>query len=451
MTLQNDETDVANLSAKLEEIIRNFGPDESHRQLDIASTLSDLVVDRLRDKFEKTIDVLYTSIAGLKSGNLRKIIVEGINILGCILGIPGFFIPKIGLISVILTLVGYILKYVFRIVDLIKVHELEINNANNDGIYHQIAGLMERLENTKRMINSLEADGPNGNDMMKNAVFESVSKIGLQELGSLKSHIMTLMVPNEEDLKKCLQYLTLFVRITLFRQLLLSRCIIVFGLNNNDRNLLPYLENCLEHEKLENQKFLIFLSMPKIGNAIILSVFNPKDERMKELVEYLKMIEIYPKDLRDYLDGKVFEMKSVARPYVALGRPLSLFSYISEMDASRNENSPRIQFQFIAVNEANAYNLFNIRLVGTNSYMYMTENGYCKYSKVPPEADNTQWHVIGVHKTGEEKKPPFAFMLCPKSWPSRIICMKKSFLFKRAKGMLSPEKVSPESLFTVSS
>lgn len=150
MTLQYDETDVAILSGKLKEIIRNFEPDESHRQpcehhrqLDIASTLSDLVVDRLRDKIEKTIDVLYTSIKGLKSGNLKKIIVEAINILGCILGIPGFFIPKIGLISVLVTLVGYILKYVFRILDFKKVHELEINYANNDDIYHQIAGYID--------------------------------------------------------------------------------------------------------------------------------------------------------------------------------------------------------------------------------------------------------------------------------------------------------------------
>lgn len=310
---------------------------------------------------------------------------------------------------------------------------------------------MERLENTSIMINELEAVGPNGNDIMKITVYKSVSEIGLQELGSLKSHIINLMMANEEDLKRCLQYLTLFVRITLFRRLLLSRCILVFGLNNNDKKLLPYLKNRLKHEKLANQKFLGFLSTPNIGNAIILSVFNPKDERMKELVEYLKMIEIYPNDLRDYLDGKSFEMKSVARPDVALGRPFSIFSYISKMDASEKENSPRMQFHFIAVNEANAYNLFNIKLIGTDSYMYMTKNGYCKYSKVPPGADNAQWHVIGVHKTEEEEKPPFAFMLCPKSWPSRIICLKKSFLFKWVKGMLSPEKVSQECLFTVSS
>ena len=210
------------------------------------------------------------------------------------------------------------------------------------------------------------------------------------------------------------------------------------------------LKKCLDQERVDDIEFLRFLSTPTIENAIILSVFNPK---MEEVVKYLEILNLHKQELNKKLHKNIYEIRSVATPRVVLERLFFLFNYIREKE-STNEYDPRRKFQFIAIEEENTLNLFHIKLVGIDEYMYMTEIGYCKYGKLSPE-DNFQWHVIGVHDVDKEGKikdeeNPESFMLCTKRWPSRIVCMNGSY-FKFATGMVNPNKVSKENMFKVRS
>lgn len=409
--------------------------------------MDDFIFDNIGDI--SVIDILWKSIKGLSSLNFKDNVSAVIDIVGVILGISGFFIPTLGLISGIVILLGQFLKIVFRIIKLECIHVREINIPQKDEIFHEIAGLAERLINLSRKIDSLEENSDTHSDLKTN-VFNSVSDIGLHEIGSLKSRIKSLMVPIEDDLQKCSQYLTLFVRIALCRHLFLIRCINVFKVKLED-GLHDCLQNILNQEIDDNKKFLRFFSAPTIEDAIIIPFFNPKGKRMEELVKYLDILKLSPQNLSDDLNKNVFEVKPFLRSHVALGRPILSHSYVRGMNALGNKNSPRIQFQFNTVDEDKTCNLFKIKVVGEDKYMYMTVKGYIRYKTLSPEKElAAQWHVIGVHSRENTNESKLSYMLCTQRWPSRIVYMEESF-YQCAKGMLSPEKVSAENLFTVSS
>lgn len=160
----------------------------------------------------------------IEGGDRKEKIEVGYDIFSYIWCVAAFFFPKVAIVSSTVTLLGKVLKHYLNHLDLKNIHLLEINFPQNDEIFHEFAGLSVRLKTLKCKIDCLEESTQNEHDILKVNVFNSVSDIGLQELGSLKNRIKSLAVPFEDNLRKCPGYLTLFARTTVVRQLLISRC-----------------------------------------------------------------------------------------------------------------------------------------------------------------------------------------------------------------------------------
>lgn len=115
---------------------------------------------------------------------------------------------------------------------------------------------------------------------------------------------MALLSGKQEDWMSCLQLLTLFVKISTMRQMLLFRMMTCLKMEEYSRGTVKALQNYLEKEKIDNREFLTFFSVPTLENVGILTVFDPSEHT--ELATYVNEMQLSFQDLSTVLDGQAF-------------------------------------------------------------------------------------------------------------------------------------------------
>lgn len=395
------------------------------------------------------IDTLWRSIKGLESKDAKNLFTQCIHILSRMLSQGRSAVVLIGLLAVtrfVYIIVVYFLKIAFKLTDIKE--SLTPKLPKDDAFVHELAGLAERLDGTETFINEVDVQ-----DHIDELTLQSLSShvdihIAVEQLGKLKSRIKTLMNGGQEELLKCLHFLTLFVRISTLRNSLLFRFMACLSLKNYGHGTITILENMIEKERLTNRSFLSFFSQPSFKNAAIFTVFDPSEENVKELVTYMKELGIPLQDLKEDLHGQTFLMKPFTKPEIFLGRPFPSLSSVRAIKESETDiDNVRIRFKFTAVDRG--FNLFYIQSPDLGEYMYMKRNTYCKYKKMSAVQENAIWRVICVGETGVKDEIQSYFMFCTKRWPEKIIFMENSY-FECARGSEDFATISQNCLFTVS-
>ena len=390
------------------------------------------------------IDRLWKSIEGLKSEDKKTRFVHFIQILGGVLALIGIAVPPVEIVAKCVCLVVYFLKIAFHCTDIKE--SLKPVLTNNDAIVHELAGLAERLDNTAFFINQIDVQEHVDEATLQGLISNVDIHIAVDQLGNLKSRIYSLMTGGQDNLQMCLHFLTLFVRISTLRQSLLFRFMACLRLKNYSPGTVTALEKCIEKERLSNQSFLQFFSLPSLKNAAVLTVFDPLNENISELVAYIKELHLPLHDLKEELHNRIFLIKPLQKPRIFLGRPFPSVSSIRAMKGSTDVYNVRVRFRFTAVDKG--FNLFYIQSPDLGEYMYMKENTYCKYEKKSTPSESAMWHVIRVKETDKEEAQS-CFIFCNKKWPEKTIFMEDTF-YECARGREDVSTIDQECLFTVS-
>ena len=390
------------------------------------------------------IDILWKSIEGLKSQDKKTRFVYFIQILGGVLALIGWVVPPVGLVAKCVFLVAYFLKIAFHCTDIKE--SLKPVLTNNDEIVHKLAGLAEKLVKTEFFISEIEVQEHVDEATLQNLISHVDIHIAVEQLGNLKSRIYSLMTGGQDKLQMCLHFLTLFVRISTLRHSLLFRFMACLRLKTYSPGTVTALEKCIEQERLSNQSFLQFFSLPSLKTAAVLTVFDPLNENVGELVAYIKELRLPLHDLKEELNDRNFLIKPLHKPSIVLGRPFPSVSSVRAMKGSTDVYNVRVRFKFTAVD--GEFNLFYIQSPDLGEYMYMKENTYCKYDKMSTPNERAMWRVIRVIET-EKEEAQSSFIFCTKKWPEKIIFMENTF-YECARGREDATTVGHECLFTVS-
>lgn len=404
------------------------------------------IIERLNDLPEKyitLIDILWKSIKGLTSGTWKDILVEAIKILGYILSLVGLAFPMVGLISRVVLLVASFLKIIFSLSDLKAM--LKPESMVHESLSHEMAGLAERLKRTAIFIDAVDVEEHVDESTLQSLISNVDIHVGVEQIGNLKSRIQTLMSGGLEEWHACLHLMKLFVGLATLRHLLLFRMVACLKAKDYSLGTVKALQMYMEKERIDNQAFFTFFSVPSLENVGVLSVFDPS--RQEEIVTFLQELHLSLQDLNPVLHGRVFSIKSFTNPSILLGRPFPSVSSVRAMKNSTDVRNVRINFRFTAI--ANEFNLFHIQSPDLGEFVYMKENSYCKYEKMLYAQEKAQWRILLVREAkGEEKEAPSCFILCTRKWPEKFIYMEKSF-FECAKGLENNSKPNRDSLFMV--
>nr|XP_022290795.1 uncharacterized protein LOC111102383 isoform X2 [Crassostrea virginica] len=390
------------------------------------------------------INMLWKSIEGLRSEDKKTRFVHFIQILGGVLALIGIAVPPVGIVAKCVSLVVYFLKIAFHRTDIKE--SLKPVLTNNDAVVHELAGLAERLDTTEIFINQIDVQEHVDEATLQGLISHVDIHIAVDQLGNLKSRIYSLMTGGQDNLQMCLHLLTLFVRISTLRHSLLFRFMACLRLKKYSPGTVTALEKCLEKERLSNQSFLQFFSLPSLKTAAVLTVFDPLHENVVELVAYMKELRLPLHDLKEELHDRNFLIKPLRKPSIVLGRPFPSVSSIRAMKRSTDVCNARVRFRFIAVD--GEFNLFYIRSPDLKEYMYMKENTYCKYDKMSSPNESAMWRVIRVKETDNEEETHSCFIFCTKKWPDKIIFIENTY-YQCAKGREDATIIGHECLFTL--
>ena len=391
------------------------------------------------------INMLWKSIEGLRSEDKKTRFVHFIQILGGVLALIGIAVPPVCIVAECVSLVVYFLKIAFHRTDLKE--SLKPVLTNDDAFVHELAGLAERLDTTEFFISQIDVQEHVDEATLQGLISHVDIHIAVDQLGNLKSRIYSLMTGGQDNLQMCLHLLTLFVRISTLRHSLLFRFMACLRLKEYSLGTVTALEKCIETERLNNQSFLQFFSLPSLKTAAVLTVFDPLHENVVELVAYMKELRLPLHDLKEELHDRNFLIKPLRKPSMVLGRPLLSVRSIRAMEESSDVCNVRVRFRFIAVD--GEFNLFYIRSPDLKEYMYMKANSYCKYDVMSTPNESAMWRVIRVKETDNEEGTHSCFIFCNKKWPDKIIFIENTSK-EKAKGREDATIIGHECLFTVS-
>lgn len=175
--------------------------------------------------------------------------------------------------------------------------------------------------------------------------------------------------------------------------------------------------------------------MPSLENVGILAIFDPSEA--KEVVTFLKELQLSLQDLSSELHDQVYLIKPITESNILFGRPLFSISSVRAMKNSLDVQNVRTRFKFTAI--TNEFNLFHIKSPDLGEYVYMKENGLCKYDKMSCVPETAMWRILLVCDTDKKKENPSCFIMCTKKWPEKFIFIEKSF-FECVKGLENNSK-----------
>lgn len=429
--------EMASAKAKLEKILSFC----QSRGYDVEDLIIDIInkLNRLPRELLRSIDGLWNSVKGLERGVDISIIV--IKLLGCMWSLLGLTLPLVDIPLKVVLLVAYFLKMLCRMYDWkkTKIPEGTIHDANQ----HEQAGLEEMFGSAETLIDSF-TDRKTPNKSSLDILSKNIDiHIGVYELGRLKSRIKCLMLGGKDDWLTALQLLKLFVRISTFRHSLLFRYQTCLKTNKRFLDTISALKAYIEKERRDNISFLssIFL-VPTLKDVGILTIFDPFEE--KELNAYLEELNLSIKDLRSILHNGGFMISPVRNPSIQLARLVLFWSYLGAMKCTPFHIRALLIFQAIE----NTLNLFRIVSQDSGKFLYMNDNGYCKYASMSSIPENAQWRVILVDETDGTLNTSSYFILCNKKWPEKPLYVERSIL-KCAKGLDTDSIPKEECLFTL--
>lgn len=267
--------------------------------------------------------------------------------------------------------------------------------------------------------------------------------IGMDEIGILKQHIKRVTCGAEDQIKKCLNYLKIFVRVCTFRHLLLFRLMNCLARRHYSPNTVNTLTNYIEEERVNNQIFLKFFSLPTLENAQVVAAFEPSEH--KELAAYLREMRLPLQDLREFLHDRVFLIKSHLNPHASLVIEKSISSSTVTLTCTKGSlGSDNKYFKFIA--KENSFNLFYKQSPNSHNYVCVDENT-CKHGRMTELHQAAQWRVLQVHKPNAKGDKPSCFIIGAKQ---RRNSLKYVYLKKDGKWLGDNYIPNKECLFEVS-
>lgn len=267
--------------------------------------------------------------------------------------------------------------------------------------------------------------------------------IGVDEIGILKHKIERAMCGAEDQIKKCFYYLKIFVRVCTFRHLLLFRLMNCLATRHYSPNTVNTLTNYIEDERVNNQIFLKFFSLPTLENAQVVAAFEPSEH--KELAAYLREMRLPLQDLRELLHDRVFLIKSFLYPHASLVIEKSISSSTVTLTCNKGSlSSDNKYFKFIA--KENSFNLFYMQPPNSYNYVYVDENT-CKHGRMTKLHQAAQWRVMQVHKPNAKGDRPSCFVIGAKQQRNSL---KFVYLKKDRKWLGDNSIPNEECLFEVS-
>lgn len=423
---------------KLHGFLKSFGYDTDAIIQDIKAATSELTDDDV-----VIVDVLCNSMEGLQKRSGKSSIIEAIKVMGCVSS-ANIINVKAGLTTKVMILVVYVLKVIFRIVDLKELLDPKCTFIHIT--VHEFSGLAEKIAKKEILIDAVEmkenVDEPSLHSLISNFDIH----IGVDLIGNLKSRIKSMMSEGQ-DMQTCLHFLTLFVRLSTLRHALLFRFKTCLEVNNYSSSTSDTLKTYIDQERADSEEFLRFFSLPSLENVYVLAVFDPAEEI--ELATYLEDLRLPLQNLQKVLDGKIFNIQPYKNPSILLGRNFPSFGAARAMKSSTDVDNVRIQFEFEAVEKS--FNLFYIKSPDLKEYLYMTTTLYCDYSKNYKGQTGAQWRVIQVKDTKGREDDPSLFVLCTRKQPRNFLYIQAAVLIDFARGLGDKrEPPGTECLFQVS-
>lgn len=388
------------------------------------------------------LETLSNSTHELEHGTGSNFLIAAMKIMKHVLSI-GLNFDMTSLTAKIVSLVIGFLKRMFGINNLEVL--LDTRSKANEIPVHELHGIAEKLKRTERFLNGVEdketVDEPTLHSLISNFDIHS----GIDQIGNLKSRIASLRHGSEEDLKTCLHFLTLFVRISTIRHLLLLRMVIFLKANRSSINALSLHKNYLWDEIVDGQKYLRFFSEPSLEHVGILAVFDPSVH--VDLATYLECVVQLPlQDLHKLLDDKIFLIQPMINPSQVLGRTFPSILPVRGMSSTTDVDNTRIKFKFTAVKDKP--NVFTIQSPDCGEYMLLSERSYCLYSTRYKNQIGAQWRVIHVQETGTEDNNTSVFVFCTRKQPRNFLYLEKS-LMDFARGLEDTKHTNKACLFKV--
>lgn len=420
------------------EIISSFCKSKGYNSENLITEITENL-ESLPPRLGILIDGLFETINRIEIG--IDIGLIAIQLVGIILSLSGLVCPVVGIALNVVSLVALILKLIFRMCGWNAT--LERIYIMSDEIKHDLNGIFRRIKATEYFIDAFIDYTHVDKESMDIFISNVDIYIGIHELGNLRSRIEHLILGGKDEWLTAVQLLRWFVRLSTLRYSILYRfqiCLTVKGLG---QCIISTIRDCIENEQKENQTFLanIFLR-PSLKNVGVIAIFDPLEER--DIVEYLENLHLHVKDLTSMLHDQVFIVRPVKNQATQLGRPFFSISFVRSM---KSTTGVRVRFRFTAIEKKS--NLFYIKSPDLNEYVYMKENGKCKYAKMLHVPDNAQWRVILVNRTDKSKTVSSNFILCTKRWPEKMIYMTNTF-FGSARGLENNSRANEDNLFMVS-
>lgn len=439
----NDEETAMSYKTKLEKI-NSFC--ESHRCA-VKRIIQNIIegLDKLPAKVKTFIDLLWKAMKKFDDRTGKSVMVEAMKIFGNVLSLVGLAFPVAGLLSRVVLLVASFLKIFFSVSDLKVMLKPESISMVPESFSHGINGLAEKIERTAIFIDAVD-DEEHVDDSTLNDLISNVDiHIGIREIGDLRSRILSLMSGKQEEWMACLHFLTLFVKISTLRHILLFRMMTCLKMKKyRGTGTVKALQTYIEKEITDNHAFLAFFSKPTLENVGILTVFDPLVHT--ELATYVKEMGLNVQNLSTVLHNQVFLIQPFTDECIFLGRPLLSLSSVWSMSSSTNINNDRIKFKFTALE--NTFNEFYIQTPDTGQYIYLKDDRYCKYRDFTIIPDCARWRMIFVRETDDNEDLLSRVIFCTKQWPDRFLYLDNTY-FKRAKGLPTDREASTKCLFMV--
>lgn len=377
------------------------------------------------------IDALWNSINGFQKRSGKCAIIEGVRLLGCVANV---IYSRAGLRTKVMFLVVYFFKAMFRIVDLKELLD------------PKYTGLAGRIENTVILIDRFEINENVDEASLHGLISNFDMHIGVDQIGKLKSRITSIMGEGG-DMQTCLHLLTLFVRLSTIRHVLLFRFKTCLGANDYSSNIADISKAYIVDERRVNKTFLKFFSLPSLENVSVLAVFDPAEHT--ELKTYLEELRLPLQNLERVLGGKTFLIQPNKNPSILLGRNFPSYGAARAMKSSTDVDNVRIQFEFEAVKES--FNLFYIKSPDLKECLYMTSTLYCDYDKSYKGQTGAQWRIIQVKDATGKEGCPSLFVLCTRKQPRNFLYIENAWLVDFARGLEDSTKPpGTECLFRVS-
>lgn len=391
-------------------------------------------IDLLQDNSRSFLDALWKSIKVVEIGSGKEILLEAVKILSRSSSLFKFTLKNKDVQKEFVLLVVFFLKIIFKKIDMKQI--LKPSNKPNNVIFHELAGLAERISTTAIFIEAVDVKKHLRESSLRDLISSVDLHIGVDQIGNLKSRISTLMSGGSDDWLTCIQLLTMLVKISTLRHCLLYRMMACLKINHYSQGTINALQRFIEKERMDNQKFMSFFSAPTIKNVGIISVFDPSEQ--KEIVTYVQGVGLSFYDLSSVLNGHIFLARPIKNSSLLVGRPFLAFGSLGVMKTSTDTRNVRIRFKFTAVEDS--FNLFFIQSPDLDEYIFMKENRECKYKRMASVQDDAKWRVIPVYEENKKEKQSTNFILCTKKWPERFLHLENSF-FPSVKGL--PDNVNP--------